>query len=152
MEIIERISQSFTARGRALKELAALAGRMQGLVDRLERHAAACIYPQMKSKIEQVFTAAKAQTKVLNAILSDNRVWAKLPERSAHEGINNWERISGDLLTLGRLNVDLNQQAVRWIAIDPDIAERLRTVINEQVALIDALQEIAARLDPQAID
>jgi hypothetical protein len=53
---------------------------------------------------------------------------------------------------LARLNVDLNQQAVRWQAIDADIAQRLWSVVNEQIALIDGLQEIAARSDPQAID
>jgi hypothetical protein len=38
------------------------------------------------------------------------------------------------------------------MAVAADISERIRTVINEQVPLIDALQEIAARSDPQAID
>jgi hypothetical protein len=152
MELLDRITQSMTARGRLLKELAGLTGRMQGLVDRLQRHAAACVYPQMKLKIEEVAAAAKTHTRILNTILSDNRVWSKLPERAAHDGINNWERISRDLVELGRLNLDLNQHAVRWMAVDADIAERLRTVINEQVPLIDALQEIGARSDPQAID
>lgn len=152
MEILERLTQSFTARGRLLKDLAALTGRMQGLVDRLVRHADACVYPQMKQKIEEVAAAAKLHARLLNTILSENRVWARLPERTAHEGINHWERISGDLVALGRLNVELNQQSVRWGTVDPEVAERLRTIINEQVPLIDALQEVAARLDPQAID
>jgi hypothetical protein len=152
MELFERITQSITTKGRLLSQLAALAGRFQGLVNRLERHAEACVYSQMKAKIEEVAVGAKAQAKVLNSILSDNRVWAKLPERPVHEGINNWERVSGDLVTLGRLNVDLNQHVVKWMSVDADIAERLRTVVNEQVPLIDALQEVAARSDPQAID
>ena len=125
---------------------------MQGLADRLTRHGEACIYPQMKEKIEAVAAAVKAQVKTLNAILSDNRVWAKLPEMPAHQGINNWERISGDLVTLGRLNSDLNQHAVRWLSVDAEVSERLRNMAEEQIDLIDALQEIAARSDPQAID
>jgi hypothetical protein len=152
MEFLERITQSITAKRRLLNQLAILTGRMQGLVERLERHSEACVYPQMKTKIEEVTVTAKAQAKVLNGILSDNRVWAKLPERGVHEGINTWERVSGDLVTLGRLNVDLNQHAVKWMSVDADIAERLRTIVNEQVPLIDALQEIGARSDPQAID
>ncbi len=152
MELLDRITQSITAKGRLLSQLASLAGRMQGLVGRLERHAEGCAYPQMKLKIEEVTAAAKIHAKVLNGILSDNRVWAKLPERPTHEGSNNWERISGDLVTLGRLNVDLNQHAVKWMSVDADIAERLRTIVNEEVPMIDALQEIAARSDPQAID
>jgi hypothetical protein len=152
MELLDRITQSVTSKGRLLKELAVLTGRMQGLVDRLQRHAEACVYPQMKLKIQEVAAGVKAHAKLLNTILSDNRVWAALPEHVAHEGINTWERISGDLVTLGRLNVDLNQHAVKWMAVDADISERIRTVVNEQVALIDALQEIAARSDPQAID
>jgi hypothetical protein len=152
MELLDRITQSITAKGRLLSQLASLAGRLQGLVGRLERHAESCAYPQMKLKIEDVTAATKIHAKVLNGILSDNRVWAKLPERRAHEGINSWGRISGDLITLGRLNVDLNQHAVKWMSVDADIAERLRTIVNEQIALIDALQEVAARSDPQAID
>jgi hypothetical protein len=152
MEILERISQSLTAKGRLLKDLAALAGRMQGLVDRLERHGAACVYPQMKVTIEEVAQASTEHLKTLNSILSDNNVRAKLPERPVHEGINNWERISGDRVALGRLNVDLNQQSVRWLAVDAVTSERLRTIVNEQIALIAALQELAARSDPQAID
>ncbi len=152
MELLDRITQSLTARGRLLKELAAIAGRMQGLVNRVERHAQACVYPQMKLGLEQVAAAMKAHTKVLNTILSDNRVWAALPERPAHEGINNWERISGDLVLLGRLNVELNQHAVRWMSVDAEISEQLRAIVNDQVPLIDQLQEIGARSDPQAID
>jgi hypothetical protein len=152
MELLERITHSLTAKGRLLKELAAISGRMQGLADRLERHGQACVYPQMKSKIEDVEAGIKAQTKVLTGILSDNRVWARLPERAGHEGINNWERLSNDLISLGKINVDLNQQSVRWMPVDADIAERLRALVNEQVPLIDGLQEVAARSDPQAID
>ena len=152
MELLDRISQSITAKGRLLSELAGLTGRMQGLVARLERHAESCAYPQMKLRIQDVTAATKVHAKVLNGILSDNRVWAKLPERTIHDGINSWERVSNDLAILGRLNVDLNQQAVKWMSVDADIAERLRRIVNEQIALIDALQEVAARSDPQAID
>ena len=152
MELLDRITQSITAKGRLLGQLSTLAGRMQGLADRIGRHAERCAYPQMKLKIEDVFTAVKIHVKVLNGILSDNRVWSKLPERAIHEGINTWERISGDLIALGRINVDLNQLSVRWMSVDADIAERLRTIVSEQIPLIDALQEVAARSDPQAID
>jgi hypothetical protein len=152
MELLEKITQSLTQRGRLLGQLATLAGRMQGLADRLVRHAELCVYPQMDTKIEEVAAAVKSNTKILNSILSENRVWAKLPEMPAHQGTNNWERISGDQILLSRLNVDLNQQAVRWQAVDADIAARLWSVINEQTALIDTLQEIAVRSDPQAID
>jgi hypothetical protein len=152
MELLERITHSITAKGRLLKELAAISGRMQGLTDRLERHGQACVYPQMKLKIEEVEAGIKAQTKLLTGILSDNRVWARLPERPGHEGTNNWERLSNDLVSLGKINVDLNQQSVRWMPVDADIAERLRALVNDQVPLIDGLQEVAARSDPQAID
>jgi hypothetical protein len=152
MELLERLSQSLTAKGRLLNQLAILTGRMQGLVDRIERHAEVCAYPQMKFKLVEVAVKGKAHVKLLNGILSDSRVWAKLPEHPAHEGINNWERISGDLTTLARLNVDLNGLAVKWMPVEADISERIRTVINEQVPMIDALQEVAARSDPQAID
>jgi hypothetical protein len=152
MELLDRITQSLTARGRLLNQLAILTGQMQELAERVARHAETCVYAQMKDSLEEVAAAAQAQVKVLNGILSDNRVWSKPPERPAHQGINNWERVSGDLVTLGRLNVDLNQHSVKWMTVDADIAERLRTLIGEQIALIDKLQEVAARSDPQAID
>lgn len=95
MELLEKISQSLTQNGRLLKQLAVIVGQMQGLADRLTRHAEACVYPQMKTKIEEVAIAVKAQTKALNAILTDRHVWARLPEMPAHQGTNNWERISG---------------------------------------------------------
>ncbi|SRR5579875_361404 len=152
MELLERISQSLTTKGRLLKELAALTGRMQALAERLERHGAVCVYPQMKVKIEEVAQALKTELTTLNSILSSNNVAVRPAQRPAHEGINNWERISGDLVALGRLNVDLNQQAVGWLAVDAAISERMRTIVNEQVPLIAALQELAARSDPQAID
>ena len=152
MELLDRLSQSFTQRGKCLAQLAALTGQMQGLGERLTRHAEACIYPQMKAKIEGAAAVVKTHTTALNTILSDNRAWAGLPEMPAHQGINNWERVSGDLVTLQRLNSDLNQLAVRWLAVDGDISERLRNIADDQIALIDALQEIVARSDPQAID
>jgi hypothetical protein len=152
MELLEKISQSLTQKGRLLKQLAIITGQMQGVADRLTRHGEACIYPQMKATIEEVAAAVKAHAKSLNAILSDNRVWARLPEMPAHQGINNWERISGDLIVLGRINTELNQHSVRWLSVDADISERLRTVVEEQIALLDAIQEVAARSDPQAID
>ncbi len=152
MELLEKISQSFTQKGRLLTQLATFTGQMQGLADRLTRHGEACVYPQMKEKIEAVAIAVKAQVKTLNAMLSDNRVWARLPEMPVHQGINNWERLSGDLILLGRLNSELNQHAVRWLAADPDISQRLRSIAEEQIAQLDALQEVAARSDPQALD
>jgi hypothetical protein len=152
MELLEKITQSFTQRGRLLNQLAILTGRLQGLIDRLSRHAEACIYPQMKAKIEEVVAALRVHAKTLNTILSANRVWARLPDLPAHQGTNNWERISGDQIVLSRLHVELNQQAVRWQAVDADVAQRLWSVISEQIASIDTLQEIAVRSDPQALD
>jgi len=152
MELFEKISQSLTQRGRLLGQLATVTGRMQGLAERLVRHAELCVYPQNKARIEEVAAAIKTHLKILNTILSENRVWARLPQMPAHQGSNIWERISADQILLSRLYLDLNQQAVRWQAVDADVAERLWSVVNEQIALIDVLQEIAARSDPQAID
>src|SRR5208282_1318500 len=138
MELLEKISQSLTQRGRMLGQLATITGRMQGLADRLGRHAELCVYPQMQAKIEAVAAAVKHHAKLLNSILSENRVWSSLPEMPPHQGINTWERISADQILLSRLNLDLNQQAVRWQAVDADVWERLWNVVNEQMALIDA--------------
>jgi hypothetical protein len=103
-----------THSGRLFAQLASLTGRIQGLLDRLNRHAEASIYAYMKAKIEEVAAVTKAHVKMLNSILRENRGWARLPEAPVHQGTNNWERVSGDLILLTRLNLELNQQAVKW--------------------------------------
>jgi hypothetical protein len=52
MGLLRKIGLSMTRSGRLLAELASLTGRIQGLLDRLNRHAEACIYAHMKAKIE----------------------------------------------------------------------------------------------------
>ena len=118
----------------------------------LEEYAQACIYAHMKAKIEEVAAVTKSHVKLLNSILRDNRVWARLPEAPVHQGSNNWERVSGDLILLTRLNVELNQQAVKWQGVNADVAQRLFAIVNEQTPLMDTLQAIVARSDPQALD
>ncbi len=152
MGLLQKIGLSMTHSGRLLAELASLTGRIQGLLDRLNRHAEACIYTHMKARIKEVSAVTEAHVKMLNSILRDNQVWARLPEAPVHQGSNNWERVSGDLILLTRLNVELNQQAVKWQGVNADVAERLLAILNEQRPLIDTLREIVARSDPQALD
>jgi hypothetical protein len=152
MEILQKIAQSFAPRGRLLADLAGIAGRLQGVFERLDRHAEACVYSQMKEKIEAVAAATGIHVKELNSVLSDNRLWSRLPDVPVRDGSNTWERISGDFIALSRINMELNQQAVRWQGLDAGLADRLWKVIREQIPLIDTLQEVVARSDPQALD
>jgi hypothetical protein len=152
MGLLQKIGLSMTRSGRLLAQLASLTGRIQGLLDRLNRHAEACTYAHMKAKIKEVAAVTKAHVKMLNSILRDNRVWARLPEAPVHQGSNNWERVSGDLILLTRINVELNQQAVKWQGVNADVAQRLFAILKEQTPLMDTLQEIVARSDPQALD
>lgn len=132
--------------------MAELAGRTQGLHDRLARHAQACAYQHMKAKLDETAASVGAHVKTLNAILSERKVWAKLPENSTRDGSNNWERVSGDLAVMSRLHLDLNRQAVDWQGLEPEVADRLWAIVGEQNQLLSDLQEIVAKSDPQALD
>ena len=101
MGFFQRLFSPASARVELLEELAVLAGHNQGLVERLKRHAALAGV-SIKSGVEALAEAEAAHVKMLNSILADHNVWAKLPEPALHDGSNNWARLSGDLGSAGR--------------------------------------------------
>ena len=104
MGFFQKLFSPASARAELLEELAVIAGHNQGLVDRLKRHAPLdCA--NIKTGVEALAEKEAAHVKVLNSILADHNVWAKLPEPALHDGSNNWARLSGDLEVLARARV-----------------------------------------------
>ena len=128
-----------------------LAGHNQGLVDRLKRHAALAS-ANIKTGVEVLAEAEAAHVKVLNSILADNNVWARLPETPLHDGENNWARLSGDLEVLGALAADLRVTAMRWEAVDEGVADTLLELAIEDSDRESELRKLALKCDALALD
>jgi hypothetical protein len=151
MGFLRRLFSPVSARAELLEELAALAGRNQGLVERLKRHAVLAS-ASIKSGVEALAQAEAAHVKVMNSILADNNVWAKLPETPLHDGENNWARLSGDLAMLGALAADLRITAMKWEAVDEGIADTLLELAIEDSDRESELRKLALKCDALALD
>jgi hypothetical protein len=151
MGFFRRLLSPASARTELLEELAVLAGRNQGLVDRLKRHAALAS-ANIKTGVEALAEAEAAHVKVLNSILADNNVWAKLPEIPLHDGANNWARLSGDLEVLGALAADLRVTAMKWEAVDEGVADTLLELAIEDSDRESELRRLALKCDALALD
>ena len=151
MGFFKRMLSPASARGELLEELAVLAGRNQGLVDRLTRHAALAS-ANIRAGVEALAEAEAAHVKVLNSILADNNIWAKLPETPLHDGENNWARLSGDLEVLGALAADLRVNAMRWEAVNEGVADTLLELAIEDADREIELRKLALKCDALALD
>src|ERR1700690_25081 len=80
MGFFQRLRSSGSSEAALLEELAVLAGKNLGLVERMRRHAEICPYPNIKAGVAALAEKEARHVKALNAILSDRSVWAKLPE------------------------------------------------------------------------
>ncbi|MGD0116440.1 MAG: hypothetical protein ABSD30_00145 [Candidatus Binatus sp.] len=151
MGFFQRLFSPDSARAELLEELAAIAGRNQGLVDRLKRHAP-LTGASIKPGVEALAEAEAAHVKVLHSILADHNVWAKLPEDALHDGSNNWARLSGDLAVLAELASDLRTNAIKWEAVDEDIVSKLRQLSIEDDDHESELRKLAMKCDALALD
>jgi len=152
MGILQRIRSSISAEARLLNALAELAGKNQGLVERLQRHAQRCKYEQMSPVLTDLAGKERAHVKALGAILSEHRVWPKLPEAPTHEGLNDWERLSGDLEVLAEIGLSMGQLAAWWEGSNAVITERLREISAEDSENTRTLRKLALKADPHALD
>jgi hypothetical protein len=134
-----------------LEELSVLAGRNEGLVERLKRHAAQTS-GNIKTGVEAVAQKEAAHLKVLHTILADHNVWAKLPEAALHDGSNNWARLSGDLEVLGQLAADLRTTATKWESVDDGIAQKLLQLAGDDDLQESELRKQAMKCDALAED
>lgn len=151
MGFFQRLFSPASARAELLEELSVLAGRNQGLVERLKRHA-----PQtalnIRTGVEALAEKEAGHVKVLNSILADRNVWAKLPEAALHDGSNNWARLSGDLEVLGTLAADLRLNAMKWESVDDGVAATLLELAIEDEYRESELRKLAMMCDAMALD
>ncbi len=151
MGFFQRLFSPASARAELLEELAVLAGRNQGLVERLKRHAA-LTSTNIKIGVEALAEKEAAHVKVIHSILADHNVWTKLPEPALHDGSNNWARLSGDLEVLRVLAADLHDNAMKWESVDEGVAERLRQVADDDDDRESELRKLALKCDALALD
>jgi hypothetical protein len=151
MGFFQRLFTPASARGELLEELAAIAGRNQGLIERLKRHAP-LTSSNIKTGVEALAEKEAGHLKVLHSILADNNVWAKLPEAALHDGSNNWARLSGDLEVLGELAAELRLNAMRWESVDDGVAATLLELAIEDEVRESELRKLAMMCDAMALD
>jgi short subunit dehydrogenase-like uncharacterized protein len=151
MGFFQKLFSPASAQSGLLEDLAVLAGRNQGLVDRLKRHAALAT-SNIRTGVEALAEKEAAHVKVLHSILGDHNVWSKLPEPALHDGSNNWARLSGDLELLRELAADLHDNAMKWESVDAAVAEKLRQVAMEDDDRESALRKLALKCDTLALD
>jgi hypothetical protein len=135
-----------------LAQLADIAGRHRELAGRLARHAALCAYPNIAGGLGALAARQAEHARTLDAILSEHHAWSKLPRPMGAEGASNWARVSGDLALVLDLTREMNQQALHWEEVDPELAARLRTIALDDDRAIGELREMALKCDPQALD
>ncbi len=151
MGFFQKLFSPVSARAELLEELAVLAGRNQGLVDRLRRHAALAS-ANIKAGVEALAEAQAAHLKVIHSILADRNVWAKLPELALHDGSNNWARLSGDLEMLRALAAELRINARKWESVDESLAAKLLQLALEDIDGERELRKLALKCDTLALD
>ena len=151
MGFFRKLFSPASDRAELLEDLAVITGRNQGLVDRLKRHALLTA-ANIKAGVEGLAEAEAGHVKVLNSILADHDVWSKLPEPALHDGSNNWARLSGDLEVLGTLAADLRLNAMRWEAVDEDVAATLLELAIEDEDRESDLRKLALKCDALALD
>jgi hypothetical protein len=151
MGFLQRLFSPVSMQTELLEELSVLAGRNEGLVERLKRHAAQTS-GNIKTGVEAVAQKEAAHLKVLHTILADHNVWAKLPEPALHDGSNNWARLSGDLEVLGQLAADLRTNATKWESVDDGIAQKLLQLAGDDDLQESELRKQAMKCDALAED
>jgi hypothetical protein len=151
MGFFQRLFAPASARAELLEELAAIAGRNQGLIERLKRHAP-LTSSNIRTGVKALAEKEAGHLKVLHSILADNNVWAKLPEAALHDGSNNWARLSGDLEVLGELAAELRLNAMRWESVDDGVAATLLELAIEDEVRESELRKLAMMCDAMALD
>jgi hypothetical protein len=152
MTILDRLRPSFSARARLLDQLAVSAGKFEMLAADLKRHAEKCSYPNIKTGLERLAEVETAQALVLREMMLEHEASPRPADIPAHDGANNWERLSSALALQTALHRDLNLEIAEWDAIAPQLAERLRRFADEEENNIAKLRDLTLRCDPQALD
>lgn len=151
MGFFQRLFSPASARVELLEELAVLAGRNQGLVDRLKRHAVLAS-PNIRTVVEALAKKEELHVRLIHSILADHNVWAKLPQPALHDGSSNWGRLSGDLEVLAALAAGLRLNAMKWESVDEAVAEQLLQLAIEDGDRESELRKLALKCDALALD
>jgi len=151
--LFERL-RSAVAGPRLVDELATLAGQSEDLVNRLRRHAERVTYPKIADGVREIADKEAEHQKIIRAALAERGTWPRPPQPTAHEGSNNWGRLSIDLEILLLFARNLHSHAVRWEADGGDLVlgEALRKIADEASDNEFDLRLLVAKLDPQALD
>jgi hypothetical protein len=151
MGFLQRLFSPVSMQTELLEELSVLAGRNEGLVERLKRHAAQTS-GNIRPAVEAIAQKEAVHLKILHTILADHNVWAKLPQAALHDGSNNWARLSGDLEVLGQLAADLRTTATKWESVDDGIAQKLLQLAGDDDLQESELRKQAMKCDALAED
>jgi hypothetical protein len=152
MGIIEAIRASMSPRARLLRRLAVIASENERLAESLQRHAAMCDYPGLKSGLATAAVAEAADAQTLRVLLLAHDVWPALPGIELREGANNWARIGSDLAAEIELVRGLNAAVAEWEGVDQGIAEKLRELGIGKDQTLGLLRDLGLKCDPQALD
>ncbi len=152
MEIFDRLRSAFSEKAQLTHKLAELAGLNEMLVKRLGRHADMCFYPRIAEEARKIAQAEEAHQKMLRSILADRGLWPRPPENLPHEGLNNWERLSGDAAILITFSRDLYRQAIAWQSVDQTLGDALMRTARESDENATELSKLTMKCDPQSLD
>ena len=152
MGLLEFLHPSSSPEARATARLCEIAGRVEALEHRLRAHAARCTMATMRTGVVEIADAQATQLKIMKTILSDLNAWPRPPEAPAHQGLNNWERLSGDLIELSAITADTARSVLAWENVDAETAETLNEIAGEESASVEKLRKLALKCDPQALD
>jgi bacterioferritin (cytochrome b1) len=150
--ILEKLRTILSPHTRLIQQLAQIAGDNERLAGSLKRHASLCDFPRLKSGLEMLAAAERADADVLRQLVLAHNAWPLPPLLPNREGANNWERLSFDLAAQVELVRSLNSFIAQCERTDPSMAQQLRALVNEKERASALLRDITLKCDPQALD
>jgi len=117
---------------------------------RLEWHAEQMRYPQFCERLLGIAKEEQRHAQWLAGRI--NALGGKIPEVSftPEEGRNSWECLSEDLEAEKRCCADLTEELAMKKNIDPETADRLRRILDDEKNHREAIAAMLMRSDPQA--
>ncbi len=152
MTMLEKLRTILSPHTRLLQQLAQIAGDNERLADSLKRDADLCESPRLKSGLETLAAAERADADVLRQVVLTHHAWPAPPLIPNREGANNWERLSFDLAAQIGLVRALNSLIAQCERTDPLMAQQLRALVTEKERVSALLRDITLKCDPQALD
>jgi len=152
MGFFDKFRSAISPEARLVEELAEVAGCNEVLAERLKRHAANCIYPNIKAGLQALAAKESGHAKMLRTVLAERNTWPRFPDQSGRDGASNWERLNGDLAALAAIASGLRRAAVYWEPVDAALAARLAELAAEDDGCESDLRQLALKCDPQALD